>query len=177
MRFIALAQLKEFWNVMNGEEKAPKESDTGLDADQEKLRIANMKGYNNLLVSCKGKALEIVQNAFTDDSPSGSLKEAWDKLEEVYDEKIKSEEELSQERSHRSRMEKSTEDLVAWYDEQGDFTRRLEAAKKEIKDLIKVSEKYKNLPEEYKPSTTGLYLKLDNLNFEYQKNEVNKDYG
>ena len=175
-RFIALAHLKEFYNVLSGKDTPPKEDATNLDATQEKLKKANYKGYYSLTISCKGDASGVVENAVTEDLPHGSVKEAWDQLEKIYEKKTKSEKVNLQERFHSCKMEKSTDNPVGWFNDLGNLRRRLKAAKEEMEDLTVVAHILKNLPDEYKPLTTGLYLKIDTLSLEELKDRVNNFY-
>ena len=56
-----------------------------LKAKKEKLaaRVANKKGYRDLVMSAEGISLNIVENATSDKLSKGDLKEAWGRLERI----------------------------------------------------------------------------------------------
>ena len=57
--------------------------------NQLKARKANKVGYRDLVMSCEGISFTIVQNAASEELPSGDLKKAWERLERRWNPKTR----------------------------------------------------------------------------------------
>ena len=69
----------------------PKDNDEVLKAKKEKLaaRVANKKGYRDLVMSTEGISLDIVENATSDKLSKGDLRKAWGRLERRWNPKTR----------------------------------------------------------------------------------------
>ena len=90
--FSVIADSRGYEEIIDGTEAPPDEKDELeiLDKDdadkklkKERLaaRLANKKGYRDLVMSTEGISLNIVENATSEKLTKGDLKKAWDRLE------------------------------------------------------------------------------------------------
>ena len=92
LKFRVIADTREYRGIIDGTVVPPDEltvitvttEDTGeaLKEKKEKLkaRKANKIGYRDLVMSTEGISLTIVENAVSEELPSGDLKKAWERL-------------------------------------------------------------------------------------------------
>ena len=93
LKFRVIADTRDYREIIDGSVVPPDEmavititaEDTGavLKEKKEKLmaRKANKIGYRDLVMSTEGISFTIVENAVSEELPSGDLKKAWERLE------------------------------------------------------------------------------------------------
>ena len=93
LKFRVIADTRDYLGIVNGSVVPPAEQavititseDTGAvlkeKRDQLKARKANKVGYRDLVMSTDGISCTIVENAVSEELPSGDLKKAWERLE------------------------------------------------------------------------------------------------
>ena len=93
LKFRVIADTRDYWGIIDGSVVPPDKlavitiaaEDTGevLKEKKEKLkaRKANKIGYRDLVMSTEGISFTIVENAVSEELPSGDLKKAWERLE------------------------------------------------------------------------------------------------
>ena len=85
-KFLAMAKRKKYRGVLVGTIKIPKEEGDLTDEGQKKARDANERAYSDLILSCSDDiSFGLVDNAVTEDNPSGDASYAWKELVEHYD--------------------------------------------------------------------------------------------
>ena len=101
LKFRVIADTRDYRGIIDGSEVPPDElaiititaEDTGavLKGKREKLkaRKANKIGYRDLVMSTEGISFTIVENAVSEELPSGDLKKAWERLERRWNPKTR----------------------------------------------------------------------------------------
>ena len=101
LKFRVIADTRDYRGIIDGSVIPPDEmadititaEDTGaiLKEKKEKLkaRKANKIGYRDLVMSTEGISFTIVQNAVSEELPSGDLKKAWERLERRWNPKTR----------------------------------------------------------------------------------------
>ena len=92
MKFRVIADSRGYQDIINGTKTPPdkkeiidvlpKDDGEVLKAKKEKLaaRVANKKGYRDLVMSTEGISLNIVENAISEKLRKGDLRKAWGRL-------------------------------------------------------------------------------------------------
>ena len=103
LKFRVIADTRGYKGIIDGTVIPPDEmaiititaEDTGEELEEKKnllkARKANKVGYRDLVMSCEGISFTIVQNAASEELPSGDLKKAWERLERRWNPKTKEE--------------------------------------------------------------------------------------
>ena len=101
LKFRVIADTRDYQGIIDGSVVPPDEQaiitvtaeDTGvaLKEKKEKLkaRKANKIGYRDLVMSTEGISFTIVENAVSEELPSGDLKKAWERLERRWNPKTR----------------------------------------------------------------------------------------
>ena len=101
LKFRVIADTRGYRGIIDGTVIPPDEmavititaEDTGAvleeKKDQLKARKANKIGYRDLVMSTEGISFTIVQNAASEELPSGDLKKAWERLERRWNPKTR----------------------------------------------------------------------------------------
>ena len=101
LKFRVIADTRGYRGIIDGTVIPPDEmavititaEDTGVVLEEKKnqlkARKANKVGYRDLVMSCEGISFTIVQNAASEELPSGDLKKAWERLERRWNPKTR----------------------------------------------------------------------------------------
>ena len=101
LKFRVIADTRDYRRIIDGSEIPPDEmaditittEDTGAvlkeKKDKLKARKANKIGYRDLVMSTAGISFTIVQNAVSEQLPSGDLKKAWERFERRWNPKTR----------------------------------------------------------------------------------------
>ena len=101
LKFRVIADSRGYDGIIDGSDTPPDEKEVieilGDDKgevlqtkkDKLKARIANKKGYRDLVMSTEGISLNIVENATSDKLTKGDLKKAWGRLERRWNPKTR----------------------------------------------------------------------------------------
>ena len=101
LKFRVIADTRGYRGIIDGTVIPPDEmavititaEDTGEELEEKKsllkARKANKVGYRDLVMSCEGISFTIVQNAASEELPSGDLKKAWERLERRWNPKTR----------------------------------------------------------------------------------------
>ena len=101
LKFRVIADTRGYRGIIDGTVIPPDEmavititaEDTGEVLEEKKnqlkARKANKIGYRDLVMSCEGISFTIVQNAASEELPSGDLKKAWERLERRWNPKTR----------------------------------------------------------------------------------------
>ena len=101
LKFRVIADTRGYKGIIDGTVIPPDEmavititaEDTGEELEEKKnllkARKANKVGYRDLVMSCEGISFTIVQNAASEELPSGDLKKAWERLERRWNPKTR----------------------------------------------------------------------------------------
>ena len=101
LKFRVIADTRDYWGIIDGSVVPPDKlavititaEDTGeaLKEKKENLkaRKANKIGYRDLVTSTEGISFTIVENAVSEELPSGDLKKAWERLERRWNPKTR----------------------------------------------------------------------------------------
>ena len=101
LKFRVIADTRGYRGIIDGTVIPPDEmavititaEDTGEVLEEKKnqlkARKANKVGYRDLVMSCEGISFTIVQNAASEELPSGDLKKAWERLERRWNPKTR----------------------------------------------------------------------------------------
>ena len=101
LKFRGIADTRGYRGIIDGTEIPPDEmavititaEDTGAVLEEKKnqlkARKANKVGYRDLVMSTEGISFTIVQNAASEELPSGALKMAWERLERRWNPKTR----------------------------------------------------------------------------------------
>ena len=101
LKFRVIADTRGYKGIIDGTVIPPNEmavititaEDTGEELEEKKnllkARKANKVGYRDLVMSCEGISFTIVQNAASEELPSGDLKKAWERLERRWNPKTR----------------------------------------------------------------------------------------
>ena len=86
LKFIVIADSRGYEEIIDGTKNPPDEKDDLeiLEEDNAETlaaRMANQKGYRDLVMSTEGISLNIVENAASDKLSKGDLRKAWGRLE------------------------------------------------------------------------------------------------
>ena len=101
LKFRVIADTRDYRGIIDGSVVPPDEmavititaEDTGAvlkeKKDKLKARKANKIGYRDLVMSTEGISFTIVENAVSEELPSGELKKAWERLERCWNPKTR----------------------------------------------------------------------------------------
>ena len=101
LKFRVIADTRGYRGIIDGTVIPPDEmadititaEDTGVELEEKKnllkARKANKVGYRDLVMSTEGISFTIVQNATSEELPSGDLKKAWERLERRWNPKTR----------------------------------------------------------------------------------------
>ena len=101
LKFRVIADSRGYEEIIDGTKTPPDEKEVleisdkdNADTKNEKreklaARIANKKGYRDLVMSTEGISLNIVENATSEKSSKGDLKKAWGRLERCWNTKTR----------------------------------------------------------------------------------------
>ena len=101
LKFRVIADTRDYLGIVNGSVVPPDEQavititseDTGAvlkeKKEQLKARKANKVGYRDLVMSTDGISCTIVENAVSEELPSGDLRKAWERLERRWNPKTR----------------------------------------------------------------------------------------
>ena len=83
----AIADERGYDEIFEGNVDVPRDADMSGGEVNAQLKVANKRGYRDLILATKDTSLTMVANAKTDALPKGDLHLAWEKLEKRWDPK------------------------------------------------------------------------------------------
>ena len=168
-KFLSLAGLRKYRNVLMGETEVPKH-DLVLDetdAVQKKLieaRKANNNAYNDLVLACSGDiGFAIVDEATSEDLPDGDARLAWINLEKKFQPSTSANKVQLRKEFNASKLNSWSQDPDEWITKLEIKRKRLIKMGTEINDEDLMIHILNNLPSEYDNVAEAMERRLDDV--------------
>ena len=165
-KFVAQATMLGFREILLGSVTAPEDSkaldpDDASDKKELKARRDNERAYSQLVMSCHGAAMGIVEAATTKDHPYGDAHLAWENLKKKYEPTTRMSLVALKKKFNSCRLEGVKQDPDEWIQELFHLQRRIEDAGGEVKSEDMMSHILANLPDQYSELITTIETELE----------------
>jgi hypothetical protein len=160
-KWLAYARVKGFHKVMTRKETVPAESQLSKTADEVKNEDLNNSGYAQLILSVSGTAFSYVDDAKTTDLPDGDLALAYEKLQEEYAPKGRSDLVEVKTQFNNCALESTKTDPEEWFDKLEYLRKRLRTMGSDVTDDDMIAHMLTKMPNEYSELVTTTTSLLD----------------
>ena len=161
-KFLAMAKRKKYKGILLGTTAIPTEEEELKDDATKKARDANERAYSDLILSCNDEvSFGIVDNAVTDENPSGDARLAWTELVDSFDPEIGTVVAELKREFQTSRM-KLGQKPHEWVQSLEKIRAKLRKHKKKILDEDIIIHVLNNMPKAYESTVERLEVLFNN---------------
>ena len=166
-KFLARARIREYKDILTGAEKPPSankaiDESTDEGKKEKKLRAANERAYNDLLLSCEEEvSFGAVDEALTTNLPDGDAHQAWSNLKARYESSTPATKIQLKKEFNDSKLEDATTDPDEWIADMERIRQRLKTLKAEIEDEDFIIHILNNLPNEYENMVEAMEVEME----------------